>query len=517
MRLTGFALALLATLAIGASAQQTGLYPTFPFCQCTKTPSAYRLSPTVTSVGAGTYCFTLNVKAPAGCTHKCCKADLKKIEFNVNSACDVFSPSLKATINGVPTKVAPAINQAQDGPSGATTLVLTQLGLGLASDGAKVCVTLGLNKNGKGCTTLEELCVPPAGMPAGVCSAALFDSQNDCCPLSQANVPSPPPPSPPPPSPPAPVPASSLASSPVAPPPPRCRVCAYIELLDSGSVPFPFRGFTSDECAQAADVIVNDITTEAQAVGATIVSDFRLVSCKAKQIKVCGEFFSAQEGALLQSFVTDQASVWRDLVTDGQCPAYLAGYTVVAAVGGDGATVNNLPVSCLSAAASTACAVETVDFPKCDCVTQAFSTPFAAKPTLTTMDGPIKGTTAYCFTITLVTPTNPGSKCGKSSSLLKAEFYADDTKRRKVTHVGIKPAGGAMKWQAPTWGAVGEYTLKATPLNWSKAQAEGGQLCLSLNNDTTLDEFCMGTTTDTCWVNLFDDSKDCCPVYTSSL
>eukprot|EP00198_Chlamydomonas_reinhardtii_P012843 XP_001702180.1 cell wall protein pherophorin-C1 [Chlamydomonas reinhardtii] len=479
MRLTGFALAVIGLLmpsfaarrAIGASAQQTGLYTSFPYCQCTKTPSAYRLSPTVTSTGAGTYCFTLSAKVPAGCTHKCCKADLKKIEFNVNDACDVFSPSLKATINGVRTKVAPAINKAQNGPVGSTTLVLTQLGLGLGNDGAQVCITLGLNKNGKGCTTLEELCVPPAGMPAGVCTAALFDSQNDCCPLSQANVPSPPPPSPPPP----------------------------------------------DQCVEVSDVIVADITAQAESVGATIVSDFALVSCQGQQIKVCGEFFSNEEGALLQGFVSEQVAIWRDLITMGSCPAYLTGYTVVAAVGGDGTDVNNLPVTCLAAASSTACARETVDFPKCQCVTQPFSTPFAAKPVVTTMDGPTKGTTAYCFETMLVTPNNPGSKCGKTDMLLKAEFYADDAKRRKITNIGVKPAGGAMKWQAPSWGAVGEFTVKATPLNWSKAQADGGMLCLVLTNDTTLNDFCMGNTENTCWINLFDSTKNCCPLYTSSL
>ncbi|KAG2449884.1 hypothetical protein HYH02_005406 [Chlamydomonas schloesseri] len=182
------ALLALALLVVGATAQQTGVYPNFPFCKCIKNPTAYRLSPTVTSKGDNTYCFTLSVKVPAGCTNYCCsKADLKKIEINAFQACDVFSPPVKATINGVPTKVAPAFSTPKDGPVGATTLVLTQLGLGLASDGAEICITLGLNKNSKGCTTLEELCVPPAGMPAGVCSAALFDSQNDCCPLSQAN------------------------------------------------------------------------------------------------------------------------------------------------------------------------------------------------------------------------------------------------------------------------------------------------------------------------------------------
>nr|ABA41404.1 pherophorin-C6 protein precursor [Chlamydomonas reinhardtii] len=500
MRLTVAVLAILA-LAIGASAQQTGLYPSFPYCQCTKTPSAYRLSPTVTSTGAGTYCFTLSAnKVPAGCTHKCCKADLKKIEFNVNDACDVFSPSLKATINGVRTKVAPAINKAQNGPVGSTTLVLTQLGLGLGNDGAQVCITLGLNKNGKGCTTLEELCVPPAGMPAGVCTAALFDSQNDCCPLSQANVPSPPPPSPPPPS-----------------PPPRCEVCAYIALVDpENNAPFPY-AFSADECDSYAQTLIDDITAQAGDAGATIVTPFAKVDCQERLIKVCGEFFSNEEGALIQDWIGEQVSVWNDMVTGGQCPAYLSGYSVVTAVGGDGSDVNSLPMSCLNAFKSTACAPETVDFPKCQCTTKAFATPFAVKPMMSEMAGPSKDTTSYCFELAVVAPANPGSACGKTSTVNKAEFFADDTKRRQIKSIGIKPAGAAgYKWVAPSWGAVGDQTLKVT-LGWSTAQAAGGRICLELYNTTSLDDFCMGAAMDTCWLNLFDTTRNCCPLYTSSL
>ncbi len=51
---------------------------------------------------------------------------------------------------------------------------------------------------------------------------------------------------------------------------------------------------------------------------------------------------------------------------------------------------------------------------------------------------------------------------------------------------------------APSWGAVGDQTLKVT-LGWTKAQAAGGQICLELLNTITLDEFCMGTASDTCW------------------
>ncbi|GFR50605.1 hypothetical protein Agub_g12687, partial [Astrephomene gubernaculifera] len=193
------ALLLGATALTVANAQQTGLYPNFPYCACSKASSAYSLSQTVKAKGAGQYCFTLRAKVPTGCTSYCCsKADFKKLEFNVNPTCDVFGAVVKATVNGVPTVVGPAFSAPKDGPTNSTMLRLTQLGLGLASDGAEICITLAANpKTGLGCTTLEQLCVPPAGMPAGVCSAAMFDSNTDCCPISQVGVPSPPPPSPP--------------------------------------------------------------------------------------------------------------------------------------------------------------------------------------------------------------------------------------------------------------------------------------------------------------------------------
>ncbi|KAG2427100.1 hypothetical protein HXX76_012611 [Chlamydomonas incerta] len=72
-----------------------------------------------------------------------------------------------------------------------------------AADGARVCITLSTNNEGRGCTTLEDLCVPPPGAPAGTCNVALYDTSIRCCPTSTAQLGgttrSPPPRSPPPP------------------------------------------------------------------------------------------------------------------------------------------------------------------------------------------------------------------------------------------------------------------------------------------------------------------------------
>ncbi|GIL62964.1 hypothetical protein Vafri_17101 [Volvox africanus] len=216
--------AVLAAAAFMAVANaQSGLYPNFPFCQCTKSPAAYSLSPTVKSTGRGKYCFTLNVNPPPGCNTFCCKADFRKLEFNVNPECDVSGAVVKSFVNGVPTTVGPAFDEPYQGPVGAKILRFTQLGLGLGDDNAEICISLAPNKFGEGCTTLEALCVPPKGMAPGVCSAAMFDSSMGCCPISNVNVPSPPPPpppSPPPPPPPRPPPPSPPPPPPPSPPPP---------------------------------------------------------------------------------------------------------------------------------------------------------------------------------------------------------------------------------------------------------------------------------------------------------
>ncbi|KAG2428449.1 hypothetical protein HXX76_011569 [Chlamydomonas incerta] len=183
LSLSWAALVLAATLLAAADAQlQSGLYTSFPYCKCTAR-GQYSLERVVDSVGGGQYCFTIRVQAPAGCTSYCCtQADLRKIEFHVQPQCGVNNgASVSATVNGVPTRIGPAFDQPPDGPPGGTILRLTQLGLNAASaNGARLCIKLKAGRGGAGCGTLEQLCVPPAGSPAGVCSAAMFDTGNGC-------------------------------------------------------------------------------------------------------------------------------------------------------------------------------------------------------------------------------------------------------------------------------------------------------------------------------------------------
>ncbi len=91
--------------------------------------------------------------------------------------------------------------------------------------------------------------------------------------------------------------------------------------------------------------------------------------------------------------------------------------------------------------------------------------------------------------------------CANATTLLKAEIWGNDipTQRRKIISIGIQASDWSnMRWQAPSWGKAGEQTLKASPLNWSIAQAEGAKICLELSDATDLNTFCIYGL-NTCW------------------
>ncbi|GLI66631.1 hypothetical protein VaNZ11_010560, partial [Volvox africanus] len=195
-----------------AFGEQTGLIPAFPFRGCVNKIGAYRIGSDIKSLGGGKYCF--KIKVNSNCTNACCSTDLYKIEFNVSDSC-IVQPAgeVKATINGVPTRVGATYDRPVNGRNGSAILRLTQLGLNLTTAAnAEVCLTLKTNRLGKGCGTLEQMCVPPPTAPIGVCSVAMFDKSMKCCPVSSNQYPIPNlnvPPSPPPPSPSTPPPPPS--------------------------------------------------------------------------------------------------------------------------------------------------------------------------------------------------------------------------------------------------------------------------------------------------------------------
>ncbi|GIL64053.1 hypothetical protein Vafri_18032 [Volvox africanus] len=481
-----FAVALVGILASALRVEaQTGKFKVFPYCQCTPSPGAYSLAPTVVSKTPGTYCFTVKTNPPQGCKSYCCtQADLKKLEIDINSSCRVPGVSAVATINDVRTKVAPVFDKAAQGLNGSTILKLTQLGLNLSTaNGAEICITLKTNGAGQGCTTLEQLCAPPAGAPPGTCSTALFDTADDCCPGNPVNVKT-------------------------------CKTCVYFSLTATGAISRPYN-FTATQCATLAAAVARDMSIQSAAANASISSNFSMVSCETNQLKVCGDFASDVEGGKLRAFIDDMAIQWLSQVTGDlttSCPIALANYTVTVTVGGNGSDPAVLPSSCLDAVKSTACKPNPFPFPKCVCNTTQGISPFTPDGPITQLNGRKSKSLLYCFSIKTHTPI-PGP-CSSATILQKVEFWANEAVRTKVLGFSLKPTG-ASSWKniSATWGGKGEETLKATPLNWTLAQADGGTVCMEVDRSVALDQLCLGPTPNTCWANLFDPSRTCCPLY----
>ncbi|GLI64961.1 hypothetical protein VaNZ11_008368, partial [Volvox africanus] len=498
-----------------AQTTDTVAYPNFPFCQCIKTPSPYSILPVVRNPSKGTYCFTLNVTKPSPSATGYCatQADVYKIEFNVFKSCDVFGPVVNATLNGKPTKVGPNFDSPAQGPEDARILRLTQLDLGLNSDGAELCLSLGLNNRSRGCATLEDLCVPPTGANRGTCSVALFDSKTNCCPISKPSPPSPPPPPPPP------------KQPPLAPPPPEnivpfipCRTCIYLTVQEVTPHLWPFT-FSNDICDVLIPEAIELVQTAAQNAGAGLLSNLTTFSCDAAVINICFAFTSPNA---LQGNVSDILVAIRDLLTPS-CPAYLNGYLVKAFVSDYGSDPFGDPVeSCLSGIEVKTCSPEKVDFPKCFCDTKALSTRFAALPYLTAAPGrPTNkvNSTLYCFTLAVVNPSPANTYCANTTVLLKAELWGNDAplQRRKILALAFQEGNSnTLKYISPSWGANGDQTLKVSPLNWTTEEADGAKICLELSNATNLETFC-NHGDKTCWINLFSPTKECCPVFAASL
>ncbi|EFJ49346.1 extracellular matrix glycoprotein pherophorin-V10 [Volvox carteri f. nagariensis] len=406
-------------------------------------------------------------------------------QLNVNPDCKVPGVSAVATVNGVRTKIAPVIEKASQGPPSAMILKLTQMGLNLTTaDGAEICITLKPNRAGQGCTTLQQLCVPPPGYPNGTCSAALFDTLDDCCPLKEVNV------------------------NP-------CKTCVYFSLTPYGSISRPY-SFTPSQCASLATVVANDMKNQADGNDAAISTNFSLVSCEGTQVKICGDFMSDADGAKLKPFIDDMAISWLSQVAgnlSSSCPVALSNYTVSVAVGGNGTDIGSLPPSCLDAVKSTACKPNPFPFPKCVCnITQGVS-PFAPSDLITELPGRRSRSILYCFLFKVVDAI-PGQFCTNATTFQKVEFWANEAVRTKVLGFSLR-AAGATEWKniSTSWGGKGEETLKATPIGWNLGQANGGHVCVEVDRSVSLDTLCLGPTPNTCWINIFDPSRTCCPLY----
>ncbi|GIL82129.1 hypothetical protein Vretifemale_11064 [Volvox reticuliferus] len=479
---------------------------TFPFFKCGGTPTPYSFPGASTSYRNGTYCATLVVSPPKNASDPCATADLRKIEVNINPACDVKNTIVKATINGVPTTITPAFFVPAGAPEGSVALRMTQLGLGLGNNGDVICITLSPKTPGatNACTNLESLCQAPPGAPPGTCSAALVDTTLRCCAINVV--------------------------SPVRPPP--RLTCGYVHPRATATAVFPL-SIESRRCNALGQRMINDTLTQAALVGA--VMDDRVqpfYNCSDTVIRACWAFNSPSDAAKLQEWAKEVLVAWHDaavgLDTSDSCRPWLIGYQMEVVIGGLG-TFPAVPLGDINAnftqdapadVANTVCApnLSKVNYPKCTCNTTVFGTKFGVDPWIYMYPGRRRTTTLYCFTVLVVNASDPTSPCGSTNKLFKAEIWGDDTQRKKLKGIAVQPAGAKnFTYRSPSWGAPGDQTIKVSQLNWTPQQAHGAQICLELDSTTNMDSFCVYGQIQTCWINFFDESLACCPLYPANV
>ncbi|KAG2486534.1 hypothetical protein HYH03_014835 [Edaphochlamys debaryana] len=486
------ALALLALAAMpSVLGQSNNKRQRFPYCRCiAKGP--YDVMRYVDRLD-GAYCFQITDEHPCE-KSKCCKMDLRKIEFNVNVECR-GSTQVKATINGYPMRPQPIFSSPADTPAGKATLKLSGLGLNrTTAPGTIICFEL----TGK-CDTLEELCVPPKGEAPGICSTALFNTKDTCCPQSQTGWPypsPPPPPSPapsPPPRPPPPSPKPPTPPRPSPPPVPTCPVCISINSSSQpGQSLYPLH---DDICATLADYV--NLNWAAMS-GATVLQPFACTSSTPERVTVCGEVEGTQDTVDLSKFTEDTWAIEK-MLEDLRL-------TCAAGVIGSGMIVYGVDYGTCRAEfvyTQDCGAPGPKGFPFCECEDRPAATPFALEPNVVVRPGSSSRSTKYCFVTTTVEPYDPVSTCGISDTLYKLEIYARNTSRYAVDSV---TANGVVV--SPVWD-INNRVFRVTNLNWSKdfVAATHPEICVELDS-IPLSKFCQD---GYCRYALFDDTKLCCP------
>ncbi|GLI70353.1 hypothetical protein VaNZ11_015115, partial [Volvox africanus] len=236
-------------------------------------------------------------------------------------------------------------------------------------------------------------------------------------------------------------------------------------------------------------------------------------NCYPTSINICGEFGNwTSVDSTTRALLSDQFYFVTDNLI-GQLIGYLCRGTMGLSI-----YSVSLPENCFDVEVSRTCRPPALPPPPCKCNQTIGIMPYYTLPTVRTESGRKNGATLYCFSIAKVQPFDPrASSCGSSDLLDKIEIYANDTLRRKINGIRLTPnnnnGNGTSRWIYPNWGAVGTNWLKITPLRWDSSQATGGQFCLELT--IPLDTFCARD--GTCSVSLFNEDRDCCPVYPAAL
>ncbi|PNH12952.1 Perphorin-2, partial [Tetrabaena socialis] len=462
----------------------------FPYCRCIP-KGPFEIIRYVDRLD-GAFCFEVNKVGCSACG-ACAGMDLRKVEWNVDPVCR-GTTTVTATVNGLAPMQQAFFTAPSDTPAGKAVLKLSGLKLNnTAASGTIICLQL----EGK-CDSLEKLCVAPKGQPKGICSTAMFNTKDTCCPQSQTgwDFPSPPPPPSPRPSPPPrPVAAPPPPPRPSPPPSPpvSCPVCISINSSTSG---YPLTREICDN--MAAYVNAN------WASSVPLTTDFTCTSATPEKVTVCGEAATAAATTAISVIAENTFEIQRLLESLRLSCAFpaLGGYFLVVLVDyGTCRALFSFTQDCTQPG--------TNGFPFCQCNRRPRATPFALEPTIKIRPGANTKSAQYCFTVATVAPYDPTSGCGKSDTLFKAEWFVKNNTRGAVT--GVTAAGVSTSWVFDSDAKV----FRISNLNWSTAFVSSSkpELCVQLTGITIAD-FCQDAN---CAYALFNPNKDCCPMGTSTL
>ncbi|GIL76540.1 hypothetical protein Vretifemale_6203, partial [Volvox reticuliferus] len=301
----------------------------------------------------------------------------------------------------------------------------------------------------------------------------------------------PPPPPPPPPSPP--------------PPPPPCHGCVSAKLQPPVNDVRPYT-YDFNECFRIQQDIAYNLNVAIYRDGVRMTSFFSLdpSRCGDLEVSVCGTFFSAADAQGFQTSAEQLMPILLASAAGGSvCRPELEGYTV---------TVTTEVDSCLPLSGSVSCNLPITPFPGSTCNTTQGILPFIVdtrfKPGAKTA-----ATTEYCFTIKTTSEDKiVPSSCAGANVLSKVAWYANQNRSSVIKAINLYPSSGTASTLSPSWGAAGTGSLQTGPLNWSLAQANGGRVCIELNNPATMYDICLGFPAQ-CFVRVLSGGADCCPTY----
>ncbi|GLI64576.1 hypothetical protein VaNZ11_007899, partial [Volvox africanus] len=346
-------------------------------------------------------------------------------------------------------------------------LRLTNLNLGLWSDNTKICLNLTAGTNGAGCTTQEELCVPPTASSApGTCLAAFFNDNNNqssgsCCPTDTVNPPY----------------YISISDVP-------CDQCMSIRM--DQNFYFPFDTFTPDICLKVMGYMADSLNKIAEDLGIKMSSNFSvdLEGCLSTSITVCGAFknlMMAIGNEALEASILRVAMGTISGISSQMCSLESHSMPIATSLEGNCIDFQTSVSSCLTDPAGM--------YPTCPCDQSKGASPYYAIPYASSEPGRRAGSTLYCFTVGVLPQQYIKSgECSYADNLEKVEVYADEAFRRNISGIRIAPNGEPPRWIAPSWAAPGSNRMKVTPLRWNSSMANGGSFCFELT--IPLNTFC---------------------------